>query len=252
MNTEIADHNRREEGCEEVRLLTAKEALRLELQPIEVPENADLFLSPANPEYASCFARVHLKSYEDLQTLGLVPRTLAEEKVHQAMAADDGEVYDLAGRMLWQSSGECGCTQGAMHASMVRGSPIRGLYNNIRKRHNPTLARVLGDHYGTQMAWDTPLPAIVRKWVVAVRREQELTLALLGDITINKNATLAVAASSKLLMAWNIWIHTTGRMVAQGSYLKVWANSINRFTNFLNPVLVDAARKIAPLWTLTE
>ncbi len=252
MNTEIADQDRREEGCPEVRLLTAKDALRLELRPIEVPENAEILLSPANPEYASCFARVRLKSYEDLQTLGFVPRRLAEEKVRQAMAADDGEVYDLAGKMLRQSSGECGCSKGAAHVTVLRGSPIRSVYNNIRKRHNPALARVLADHYGTQMAWDTPVPAIVRKWVVAVRLNPEIIIALLGDITIHKNATLAVAASSKSLMAWNIWIHTTGRLVQQSSYLKIWANSINRFTNFLSPAVIDAAKKITPIWSLTE
>lgn len=252
MNTESADQHGREEGCPEVKLLTAKDALKLELRPIEVPENAEILLSPANPEYASGFARVRLKSYEDLKTLGFVPRKLAEEKVRQAMAADDAEVYDLAGKMLRQSSGECGCSKGATHSSMLRGSPIRGVYNSIRKRHNPALARVLADHYGTQMAWDTPVPAIVRKWVVAVRLNPEIIIALLGDITIHKNAKLTVAASLKSLMAWNIWIHTTGRLVGQGSYLKIWANSINRFTGFLNLTVVDAARKIAPLWTLTE
>jgi hypothetical protein len=43
MNTEGADRENREEPCPE--LLTAKDALRLELRPIEVPENAELLLS---------------------------------------------------------------------------------------------------------------------------------------------------------------------------------------------------------------
>jgi hypothetical protein len=134
----------------------------------------------------------------------------------------------------------------------LRGNPIRTTYNGIRKRHNPALARLLSDHYGTQMSWDTPVPAIVRKWVIFLRLNPEIIITLLGDITIHRNATLAVAASSKSLMAWNIWIHTTGRLVAHGSYLKVWANSINRFTDFLSSAVIDAAHKIAPLWALTE
>jgi len=252
MNTDT-DRNSREEACPEIRLLNAKDALRLELRPIEVPENAELLLSPGNPEYANSFIRVRLKSYEDLQTLGFVPRKLAEDKVRQAMAADDAEMYDLAGKMFRQSPCECGCSKRTMDVSQSRGSPIRMIYNRMRKRHNPALSRVLSDHYGTKISWDTPVPAIVRKWVeFLLLRPEEIIIALLGDITIHRNATLAVAASSKSLLARNIWIHKTGRLVGQGSYLKVWANSINRFSDFLNPAAIAAAQKIAPLWTLTE
>ena len=254
MNTESTNQSARTEGLPEVRLLTPKDVLRLEPRPLDVPENAELLLSPTNPEYASCFARVRLKSYEDLQALGFVPRTLAEEKVRQAMAADDDEGYDLAGKMLQQASGECACSREATHAATWRGSPIRGVYNRIRKRHNPALARVLADHYFTHMAWDSPVPAIVRKWVVALslRLKPESLVALLGNITVHKNATLTVAASSNSLMAWNIWIHTTGRLVGQGSYLKIWTNSLNHFSNFPNVAAVDAAKKTPPLWTITE
>lgn len=49
MNSENTDRNVREEACPEIRLLTAKEALRLELRPIEVPENAELLLSQPTP-----------------------------------------------------------------------------------------------------------------------------------------------------------------------------------------------------------
>lgn len=252
MHADNSDSSVREETCAEVRVLAAKDALRLELRPIEVPENAELLLSPAHPEYAPSFARIRLRSYEDLQTLGLVPRRLAEEKVRQAIAADDAEVYELSGKMLQQSVRDCSCSSGGAHAPMSRGNPIRATYNNIRKRHNPALARLLSDHYGTQVSWDTPLPAILRKWVISLTLYPEIILACFGDVTVHKNATLAVAASTKSLMAWNIWIHKTGRLVAHGSYLKVWANSINRFTDYLSPGVVDAARKIAPLWALSE
>lgn len=252
MNTEGTDRTRSEEGCQDVRLLAAKDALRSELRPIDVPENTEFLLSPSDPEYASSFARVRVRSYEDLQTLGFVPRRLAEEKVRQAIAADDREVYELASRMPRQSSGDCGCSESPTYASTSRGSPIRTAYNSIRKRHNPTLSRVLADHYGSQITWDAAVTAIARKWTVAVKLNPEIILVLLGDITINKNATLAVAPNSKSLLAWNIWIHTTGRLVGQGSYLKIWANSVNRFPNFLNIAAVEAARKIAPVWSLAE
>lgn len=252
MNVDSTDQERREDRCPDLKLLTAKEALGGEPRPIEVPENAELELSPTNPEYASSFARVRLKSYEDLRTLGLVPRKLHEEKVRQALAADDGEVYDLAGKMLQRSAGGCGCSKDGSDASRLRGSPIRGVYQSIRSRHNPALARVLADHYGTQIPWDSPVPAIVRKWVVAAQASPELIIGYFGDITIYKNATLSVAPGAKSLLAWNIWIHSTGRLVGHGSYLRIWANSISRFSGFLSVAVVDAARKIAPVWALAE
>lgn len=173
--------------------------------------------------------------------------------MRQAMAADDGEVYNLAAKMLQQSHGECGCSNRATHVSLSRGSPIRTIYNSIRKRHNPALTRVLSDHYGTQMSWDTPVPAIVRKWVAFLPpHPAEPLIALAGDIIIHKNATLAVAASPKSLMAWNIWIHTTGRLVQQGSYLRIWANSINRFTDFMSVATINTSKEIGPIWLLTE
>jgi hypothetical protein len=252
MDTENADQQKREEGCSEVRVMSASEALRIEPRHIEVPENAELLLSPANSDYASSFARVRIKSYEDLKTLGLVPRKLAEEKVHKAIAADDREVYDFASKMPSRASGDCGCSGGTEHAGAARENPVRGSYNSIRSRHNPALSRILADHYGSDVAWDAPAAAIVRTWVVAARLKPEIIIALFGDITIQKNGTLAVAANSKSLMAWNIWIHQTGKLVGQGSYLKIWANSINRFSGFLNLSAVESARKITPLWTLAD
>ena len=252
MNTETTDNKGRDEVCADVRSLKAKEALKLELRPIEVPEGAEVVLSPTDPEYASSFARVRIQSYEDLQTLGLVPRRLAEDKVRQALAADDSEVYELAGKLLQQPAGGCGCSDAGTQGSMLRASPVRGIYNAIRKRHNPALARVVADHYGTQMTWDASVPVIVRKWTLAVSAKAQIVLAVIGNITINKNATLTVASSSKSLLAWNIWIHSTGKLKAQGSYLKVWANSVSRFPNFVSAADVDLAMKVAPVWSLTD
>ena len=252
MNTDTTDNNGRDEGRADIRTLKAKEVLKLELRPIEVPEGAEVVLSPADPEYASCFARVRIQSYDDLQTLGLVPRRLAEDKVRQALAADDGEVYDLAGKLLKHPADGCGCSDAATQGPMLRTSPVRGTYNAIRKRHNPALARVVADHYGTQMTWDASVPAILRKWMVAISAKPNIVVVVIGNITIHKNATLAVAPSSKSLLAWNIWIHSTGRLIAQGSYLKVWANSVSRFSNFLSAADVDLATKVAPIWSLTD
>lgn len=252
MNADTVDRDEEEEGRAEIRLLDAREVLRLEPRPIVVPEDHEMVLSPDNRQFAESFARVRLKTYEDLQLLGFVPRHLSEEKVRKAIGADDAEVYQMAGRMLSQPTPPCDCSGHALSDQVAaRANPLRSAYNRLRKHHHPSLAAALADHYGAPIAWDEPISAIVRNWTSAVRVRSLVYVALLGDITINKNATLSVAAPAKSLLAWNIWIERTGRLVQQGSYLKVWANSINRFRH-LDLNLVTAAAKIAPVWQLSN
>jgi hypothetical protein len=218
-----------------------------------VPDNAEVVLSAANREFASFFARVRLKSYADLQLLGFVPRRLAEDKVRQAMATDDEDALRLAAGL--QREGDCGCNDArpVLPASRMRGSTLRSVYNRIRKRHNPALARVLSDHYHTLWPWDSPVAAIMRKQVAALNLSTwELLLTVAADITIKSNATLWVGAGVQALLAHNIWIHSTGKLIQQGSYLKLWANSINHFSGSLNLSAVAAASKIGPIWALSE
>jgi hypothetical protein len=51
-----------------------------------------------------------------LQTLGLVPRELSEEKVRRAIAADDDEAYKIAQSMPYESMQEyaCGAPRGVV------------------------------------------------------------------------------------------------------------------------------------------
>jgi hypothetical protein len=237
--------------CAEVKLRTAKEVLGQEARRIEVSENAELLLSPAIPEFAGSFSRVQLQSYADMQLLGFAPRKLAEEKIRHAIAADDDEVYKLASTMP-QLFTRCDCGDQAAYAKRSPGISLRTAYNSIRKNHNPTLAALLSDHLGTRIDWDSPIAGITRKWISYLRFSPEVIIGLFEDITINRNATLAVAASAKSLMAYNIWIHRTGRLVQQGSYLKIWANSVNSFRDFREMVAVEVARKNGPPWLKTE
>jgi len=57
--------------------MSAKEELRQDLRASEVPAGADVMFSPHEPEFADCFARVKVKNFDDLKTLGCVPRGLA-------------------------------------------------------------------------------------------------------------------------------------------------------------------------------
>ena len=251
MNSDEVSRQRDGEVCAEVKLCTAKEALNHETRRIEVPENTELLISPADPEFAGSFSRVQLNSYGDLQILGFVPRKLAEEKVVKPMAADDAEVYKLASSMPVLPTRSCDCGGHGTDAARSRGSSLRSTYNSVRKSHNPALASLLSDHFGTSIPWDSASAGIVRKWSLYLRLKPEVIVLQLEDITINRNATLAVAPSAKSLMAYNIWIHRTGRLVQQGSYLKIWANSINYFRDFPSTIAVEVARKIAPPWLLT-
>lgn len=248
MNTENMERSLPNLGAE-VKLYSAKEMLRREARNIEVPENAELLLSPSHPELASYFAQIRLQSYEDLQLLGFVPRKLSEEKIRRAIAADDDEVYKIASAAP-QVTHACECMN---EVSLTRrssfSSGLRTAYNAIRKAHNLALARLLSDHYNTSIPWDDPVPRIVRRWVSSLDARIYsgfgILIALTADITINRNATLKTDKSMKSLLANNIWIHRTGRLVQQGSYMKIWANSIRTFIN-ISGVVTEATKRTPP------
>jgi hypothetical protein len=249
MNSDKTDEGQCMKDVEELRLLSPRELLKQEFRHLEVKEGETLMLSPSNREFAASMARVSIRSFEDLQLLGLAPKRLTEDKVRYAIAADDAEVYQLATRDLKVSSHGCGCS-GNEHRS--GGSAIRSAYNGLRNRHNPALSRLLSDLYQAEVAWDSPVAGVTRKWVGALRLNPIIIAHLFGDIVIQRGATLSVAASSKSLLAWNIYIHRTGKLVSQGGYLKIWAKSMRLFTDFLSGKLVEAARNTPPLWTLHE
>lgn len=217
-------------GVKEIILVSPKEAIRREARTIEVEENTEFLLSPENRELASYFSRVEIKSYKDLQILGFVPRGLAEEKVRNAIAADDNEVYKIAISLPYEPARNCNCKGHSSEATMSWGKNLRATYNSIRKKHNPALANLLSDYYGKQIEWDSPLPTIIRNWHDRINRV--IITAMFNDIIIHRNATLLVAPSIKVKLANNIWIHRVGGQLAyQGSYLRIWATSINSFND---------------------
>jgi hypothetical protein len=97
------------------------------------------------------------------------------------------------------------------------------------------MARLLADHYGKHISWDNPVAGIVSKWVmyIEVVLNPSIIVLFAQDIIINRNATLTVDATAKSLLAKDIKIHNTGKLVHQGGYLKIWANSISRLDNVI-------------------
>ncbi len=251
MNTESVDRKMFDNAYAGVKLCTAKEALRHEVRQIVVPENAELLLSPSHPELANFFVRVHLKSYEDLQLLGYVPRRLHEEKVRQAITADNEEVYRLASSMASQlSPPDCECQYQSAHTSESFKGSLRSTYNRIRNTHNPTLGRLLSDHLGAHVPWDDPIASITRKWVSRlddrIFLEKPVLAVIAEDITINRNASLIVDPGLQSLLAHDVRIHRRGRVVLQGSYIKIWANSIGSFLDIGTTTTV----KVTPPWAV--
>src|SRR6185503_16692718 len=93
----------------ELKVISAKEALRRELKPLEVRAGADVMFSPYEQEFVDYFAQVAIKNFDDLKILGFVPRGLQEDKVRRAIADDDDQAFKIAqSRLANSSTGEHG------------------------------------------------------------------------------------------------------------------------------------------------
>jgi hypothetical protein len=233
----------------DVKSYSARELLEREGRTIEVPENSEVVLSPANPEYADSFARVRLQSFEDLQLLGFVPRRLSPEKVRTAMAADDAEAFKLATATPVPPP-PCHCHPAEPHSKPGRTGRggFRPAYLAIRNRYNPALAKVISEHLGTTVQWDDSLVGLVRKWDRYAQLKPFVYAILLDDIVINRNATLSVAAASHSLLAGRIWIHRTGKLTYRGRYLKIWASSIESFEGIR--INISERARTTPPWAV--
>ncbi|PEA03841.1 hypothetical protein [Bacillus cereus] len=236
-------------AIEEIKLYSAVEALEREARRIEVPENTELLLTPTDRELSSFFSRVQIKSYTDMQILGLIPQGLAEEKVRHAIITDDQEAYKIATTtMPYWTTRNCECEGGGTDSTRSFGKNIRLTYNDIRKDHNLALANLLSDHYGTHVAWDSSIVSMISRWQKFIG--WEILVLLAEDIIINANATLKVDSRNRnmVLLAHDIWFHETSQLVQQCRYLKIWANSINSFYNIIPVGRIE--RKITPPWLM--
>lgn len=237
-------------------LTPAREVLRRETHRLDVPDNSEQLLCPSNREHAGRFFRTQLQGYGDLQVLGLIPRRLSEEKLRQAVVDDDRTVFERVSALHTLAGGAspCGCV-GSSHASDAasRASPLRLAYNAARKRHHPAVARLLSDHLGSEVDWDAPLAATTRRWFLSAKSRSVIVGVLLNDIVIHRNAQLSIAPAAKSLFAHDIFIHRTGRLVQQGGYLRIWANSIHRFNDIVvSAELIAAARRTSAGWLLND
>lgn len=238
---------------------TPAEALRREPVSLEVDDDTQLALSPMRRSQHRYFARVRLSGFADLQVLGLVPRRIKEQAVRTAIASDDEQALRLATDRLARGGARpparCGCAgegagegeaeqrPGPQRASFTQ--ELDAAYREIRRDYHPALARVLSEHHGVELAWNSPLAASVKGWASKVSRESLSLVGLFQDITIGRKATLELTPASRVLLARSIRIHREGRLVHRGAYLRLWANSIESYLDLLPAITTGK-----PLWAL--
>lgn len=215
-------------------VISIKEALQQKSDSLVIPAEKTVEIGPDQKEYAKLFSFVQIRSFQDLQDLSLIPAELSEEKVKQAITRDGNEAFAIAQTRLRQgaqSSCNCHKEEGEeAHEHLGYRDQIRGIYNEVRKAHHPNFAQVLGDIYRAEVAFDDPVVAHTHAMISAYYAGRftavKMPVMKIADITIQKNATMNVAATTKLVFANNIRIYTGGKMKLNSSFTKIKCISI--------------------------
>ncbi len=226
------------DGANEPPLVKPEELLKSTGEDLKVEDGQELHLTAGRRGSAQHFARVPAATIHDLQTLGLVPRGLAEDALKRAMHQDDQSAYQFARDSLLRapaSAAPCGCEAGAsVSAEPLRMSFDRA-YVQARKTHHPALAALMSDHLKTRFRWDSIHVQSVWGWADRVGQMislEPVMVALFQDITIGRGARLVFDAQAAQMYARGIYIHRTGSLIHSGGYLKIWATSISSFKDW--------------------
>lgn len=232
---------------QELRTCSVREVLDRQTEDLVVPDGQTVEFTPHNREFAHCFARVRLSAFEDLQLLGLVPRGLPEQALRQAIASDEEQAYRMAAASARPSRHGCGCAPSHDGGS----GHLADTYREIHRSNNPALARLLSDHYESRIAFHDALPVLIRNWVRYFDTKRHfdagIVTSVLSDVTIHRNGVLATDRTLKTLLARNIWIHRSGQLMQQGSYLRIWAHTVSRFLDIRD---ISAALRIEAPWRI--
>jgi hypothetical protein len=227
------------------------EALRRDLSSIELREGEEAALSPSQREHHKYFARVRMRGFDDLQALGLVPRRLKEQVVRDALSSDDRDALQLSREFIAKRgapAGSCGCESAHIRPTSI-ARELDATYRDIRKEHHPALARVLSERYETEFAWNSAFASSIYGWTRRIQAQEIIaSICVVADITIGRNATLTLDHTSTVLLAREIWIHRTGKLVHRGGFLRIWAKSLDSFRD-LSGIVHEISE--AP-WRLTS
>lgn len=214
----------------ELKPVSAAAALKQKRDDLIVKESKEIEIGPEG-DYARYFQRVRLTSFKDLQSMSMIPQGLDEKKVIDAIARDNDAAFEAAQRAPADGARGCGCEGSETEAASGNSKPgatLRARYSGLRRSFHPHLAKLLTEVYRREVSWDHILATQVYRLVdrLTVAKAVDLGSILMKDIVVQKNSTLNVAASSQLLWANNIRIHTGGKIVTPGSYLKIQCVSI--------------------------
>lgn len=214
--------------------ISVAEALKQLRKDIVVKASGKIEIGP-DGEYAKHYQRVRLTSFKDLQRMSLIPEGLDEKKTMEAIARDDDSAFEVVQRMPSTGKTGCDCHDGdgdhAATSTLPRhssGAMLRAQYSDLRATFNQHLARVLADVYRRDVQWDYAIASHVYRWVdrLVVAVAFDIGTIMIRDITVQKNSTLNIAASTQLVWANNIRIHTGGKIKTTGSYMKIKCASI--------------------------
>lgn len=201
-----------------------RKVLQQQAHNIVIPQSQEVNVGP-DEEYGQLFHRVQLRTFDDLQALSLVPEGLNEDNVRQAMALDDAEALNQARNHLHTTLRTCSCQGGQTGQSSWKyhfRSDLRTTYNGIRRTYHLHLSQLLSDHYQKTVEWDSLLAMSVWGWTKHVTDFAPSVLVLLAaDITINRDATMNLSTTAKVLLANDIRIHVGGRLIINSSFIKI-------------------------------
>jgi hypothetical protein len=191
---------------------------------INVPPRESITIGPFETRHAETFRIAEVRSFSDLQSLGLVPRNLSEDVARDAMLGDDDEFRTL--RRTARSApehGECSChEQEAGHGPSIRRSRVQSRLAEALASSMPAFRRsaaredagVVHIYQHLRRWFDQPAAFLVG-------------LVRANSIFIETDGVLVMSPTVSVLDVDTIDIRLGGRLRFQGSSVNVRCGTMN-------------------------
>ena len=191
---------------------------------INVPPGESLTTGPFEARYAEAYRIAEVRSFADLQSLGLVPRDLSEEVARDAMLGDDDEFRTLRRTARNAAErGECSChEQTAGHGSSIRRS-------RVQSRLSEALASSTRGFRSAAAREDAGVVHVyqhLRRWFDQPANFL-VGLVRANTIFIETDGLLVMSPTVNVLDVDTIDIRLGGRLKFQGSSVNVRCGTLN-------------------------
>ena len=193
-------------------------ALRATGIQIEVPSGEMVTIGPFEARYADAYRVAEVRSFEDLQSLGLVPRGLSEQTARDALLSDDRAFRERRGDAAERSA--CACEDAsAAPAARIRRSRIQAslgeaLASPSRKSSALDDPGVIHVYHHLARWFDKPA-----RYLVGVIRAQNIFIGWDGILVMSPTVTVVDADV--------IDIADSGRLKFQASSVNVRCATLN-------------------------